>query len=74
MPNSLDPDQARPNIRPDLVPNWLQKISAVNTIVFPGLKWPPFFANYFLMVILIEKWIREMNLNIDRIIELIFST
>ena len=24
-------------------------------IVFPGLKWPPFFANYSLMVILIEK-------------------
>ena len=25
------------------------------TIVFPGLKWPPFFANYSVMVILIEK-------------------
>ena len=33
-------------------------------IVFPGLKWPPFFANYSLMVILIKKLIREMNLDI----------
>ena len=44
------------------------------TIVFPGLKWPPFFANYSLMVILIEKLIREMNLDIDHVIELFFST
>ena len=42
------------------------------TIVFPGLKWPPFFANYSLMVILIEKIIREMNLDIYRVIEFIF--
>ena len=35
--------------------------SYFTTIVFPGLKWPPFFANYSLMVILIEKLIREMN-------------
>ena len=44
------------------------------TIVFPGLKWPPFFANYSLMVILIEKIIREMNLDIYRVIEFNFST
>ena len=43
-------------------------------IVFPELKWPPFFANYSLMVILIEKLIREMNLDIYRVIEFIFST
>ena len=42
--------------------------------MFPGLKWPPFFANYSSMAILIEKWIREMNYDIDRVIELIFST
>ena len=44
--------------------------------VFPGLKWPPLFANYSLMVILIEKLIREMNLDtcIYRVIEFIFST
>ena len=44
------------------------------TIVFSRLKWPPFFANYSLMVILIEKLIREMNLDIYRVIEFIFST
>ena len=44
------------------------------TIVFPGLKWPPLFANYSLMVILIEKIIRELNLDIYRVIEFIFST
>ena len=44
------------------------------TIVFPELKWPPFFANYSLMVILIEKLIREMNLDIYHVIEFIFST
>ena len=42
--------------------------------MFPELKWPPFFANYSLMVILIEKLIREMNSDIDRVIELIFPT
>ena len=42
--------------------------------VFPGLKWPPFFANYSLMVILIGKLITEMNLDIYRVIEFIFST
>ena len=42
--------------------------------MFPGLKRPPFFANYSLMVILIEKLIREMNLDINRVIEFIFST
>ena len=42
------------------------------TIVVPGLKRPRSFANYSLMVILIEKLIRETNLDIDRIIELIF--
>ena len=34
----------------------------------------PVFANYSLMVILIEKLIREMNLDTYRVIELIFST
>ena len=29
--------------------------SIFGTNVFPELKWPPFFANYSLMVILIEK-------------------
>ena len=29
--------------------------------VFPGLKWPPFFANFSLMVTFIEKIIKEMN-------------
>ena len=43
-------------------------------IVFPGLRWLPFFANYSLMVILIEKLIRKMNLDIYRVIEFIFST
>ena len=52
--------------------NWLLKVKT--TIVFPGLKWPPFFANYSLMVILIEKLIREINLVIYRVIEFIFST
>ena len=42
--------------------------------VYPGLKWPPFFANYSLMVILIEKLIRKMNIDIYRVIEFIFST
>ena len=42
--------------------------------VFLEHKWPPFFANYSLMVILIEKIIREMNLDIHRVIEFIFST
>ena len=46
----------------------------LNTIVFPGLEWPPFFANYSLMVVLIEKSIREMNLDVYRVIEFIFST
>ena len=31
-----------------------------------------FFANYSFMVILIEKFIREMNLDIYRLIEFIF--
>ena len=45
-----------------------------NTFItaFPGLMWPPFFAVYSLMVILIEKKIKEMNLDIDRVIR-IFS-
>ena len=51
-----------------------EKISYFFTIVFPGLQWPPFFANYSLMVILIEKLIREMNLDRYRVIEFIFST
>ena len=33
MENSLDPDQARHFVRPDLDPNCLQKLSAVDTIV-----------------------------------------
>ena len=33
-----------------------------------------FFANHSLMVILIEKLISEMNLDIYRVIEFIFST
>ena len=33
----------------------------------------PVFAKYSLMMILIEKEITEMNLDIDRVIELIFS-
>ena len=44
------------------------------TNVFPGLKWPPLFANYSLMGIFIEKLIREMYLDIYRVIEFIFST
>ena len=44
------------------------------SIVFPGLKWPPLFANYSLMAILIEKLIREINLDVYRVIESIFST
>ena len=32
----------------------------------------PFFVNYSFMVILIEKIIREMNLDIYRVIEFIF--
>ena len=35
---------------------------------------PCFFANYSLTVILIEKIIRKMNLDIYRVIEFIFST
>ena len=35
---------------------------------------PRFFSNYSLMVILIEKIIREMNLDIYRAMEFIFST
>ena len=46
----------------------------LETLVFPEHKWPPFFAMYSLMVILIEKLIREMNLDIYRVIEFIFST
>ena len=46
----------------------------LNANVFPGLKCTPLFANYSLMVILIEKSIREMNLDIYRVIEFIFST
>ena len=42
--------------------------------VFPGIKCPPFFADYSLMIILIDKEIREMNLGIDRVIEIIFFT
>ena len=38
--------------------------------VFPGLKRPPSFANYSL----IEKYIREMNLVIDRVVGLMFFT
>ena len=34
----------------------------------------PVIANYSLMVILIEKLIREMNLDIYRVIEFIFSS
>ena len=41
--------------------------------MFPGLECPPFFANYSLMVILIEKQIREINLDIVCVIEVIFS-
>ena len=33
----------------------------------------PFFANYSLMVISIEKLIREMNLDIDCVIEFFFQ-
>ena len=32
MPNSLDPDQARHFVRPDLFPNCLQKLSADDTL------------------------------------------
>ena len=31
MSNSLDPDQARQNVGPDLGPNYLQKLSADDT-------------------------------------------
>ena len=31
MSNSLDPDQARQNVRPDLGPNCLQRLSADDT-------------------------------------------
>ena len=31
VPNSLDPDQARQNVGPDLGPNCLQRLSADNT-------------------------------------------
>ena len=41
---------------------------------FQDLSDPRFFANYSLMVILIEKLITEMNLDIYRVIEFIFST
>ena len=53
---------------------WIYKLCSSTVIVFPEHKWPPFFANYSLMVILIEKLIREMNLDIYRVIEFIFST
>ena len=43
---------------------------AYNIIVFPELKWPPFFAYYSLNVILIEK--REINLDIDRVLDYFF--
>ena len=54
---------------------WQIKVGArcFPTIVFPGLQWPPFFVNYSLMVVLIEKLIREMNLDMYRVIEFIFS-
>ena len=32
MPNSLDQDQARQNVGPDLSPNCLQRLSAVDTL------------------------------------------
>ena len=40
--------------------------------VLPGLTWPMFFADYSLLVILIEKEITEMNLDIDCVIRYIF--
>ena len=33
MSNSLDPDQARRSVGPDLVPNCLQKLSANDTMM-----------------------------------------
>ena len=41
--------------------------------VLPGFKWPPIFAEYYLMMILIEKEITEMNSDIDRVNNLVFS-
>ena len=41
--------------------------------VLSGFKWPPIFADYYLMMILIGKEITEMNLDIDRVNNLIFS-
>ena len=41
---------------------------------FRDLSDPPFYANYSLMLIFIEKLIKEMNLDIYRVIEFIFST
>ena len=39
------------------------------TTVFPGFKWPPFFVDYSLMLISIEKMVTEINLDIDRVID-----
>ena len=50
-------------------------MQAVSTVL-PGFKWPPFFffVDYSLMMILIAKEIYEMNLDIDRVVKLIFFT
>ena len=38
MSNSLDPDQARQNVRPNLGPNYLQRLSAETTLVIKELR------------------------------------
>ena len=40
--SKLEPDQANHFVGPDLGPNCLQRLSTDDTIVFPGLKLPPF--------------------------------
>ena len=43
-----------------------------HSTVFPGIKWPPLFADYSLMINLIEKANRGMNLGIYRVDEINF--
>ena len=75
MSNSLDPDQARQNVRPDLGPNWLQRLLAdksplagntkqlIHTTFWlkPWLKLVSFGSNFFHLAKVLATTISELG-------------
>ena len=57
-----------------LIPDWAHSLTiVVNYYCVSRLNETPVFAVYSIMVILIKIYIKEMNLDIDRVIRIFFS-